>query len=269
MATASYREFTGRGADNYQRDFVPAIATPVSEELLRAARLRPGERVLDVACGTGLIARLAAEQVGPTGSVVGVDVAPDMIEVARSVPTRDGAHVDWRVGDACSLALEPEAFDAVLCQMGIMFMEDQPKATAEMRRVLVHGGRVVISAPGAIQPPFELMEEAIARHISPDLGLFVRAVFSMADPAQLASLLEGAGFSDVSAGVYHATLQLPAPDEFLWQYINLTPMGPIVADAPDEARARLEREVVETWRPFVSGGRTPVDQPMVLATGRA
>src|SRR6185503_5283148 len=126
MATASYREFTGRGADNYQRDFVPAIATPVSEELLRAARLRPGERVLDVACGTGLIARLAAEQVGPTGSVVGVDVAPDMIEVARSVPTRDGAHVDWRVGDSCSLALEPEAFDAVLCQMGIMFMEDQP-----------------------------------------------------------------------------------------------------------------------------------------------
>jgi hypothetical protein len=64
-------------------------------------------------------------------------------------------------------------------------------------------------------------------------------------------------------------LLLPAPDEFLWQYINLTPMGPIVAEAPEEARARLEREVVDTWRPFVSRGRTLVDQPMVLATGRA
>ena len=105
--------------------------------------------MLDVACGTGLIARLAAEQVGPTGSVVGVDVAPDMIEVARSVPTPDGADVEWRVGDAASLPLEPGAFDAALCQMGIMFMEDQPKAMAEMRRVLVHGGRVVVSAPRA------------------------------------------------------------------------------------------------------------------------
>jgi ubiquinone/menaquinone biosynthesis C-methylase UbiE len=269
MTTASYRKFTGRAADNYQRDFVPAIATPVSEELIRAARVRPGERVLDVACGTGLIARLAAEQVGSTGSVVGVDVAPDMIEVARSVPTPAEPHIDWRVGDACSLALEADAFDVVLCQMGIMFMEDQPAATAEMRRVLASGGRVVISTPGAMQPPFELMEQAIVRNISPELGAFLRAVFSMSDPDQLATLLDGAGFSDVSARVYRATLDLPAPEEFLWQYVNLTPMGPFVAGAPGEARAQLEREVVETWRPFVSGGRTPVAQPMVLATGRA
>ncbi len=84
MTTASYRRFTGTGAENYQRYFVPAIATPVSGELLRTAALGPGDRVLDVACGTGVIARLAAEQVGPTGSVTGIDVAPDMIDVARS-----------------------------------------------------------------------------------------------------------------------------------------------------------------------------------------
>ncbi len=268
MTRASYRQFTGSGADNYERDFVPAIATPVSEELLRAARLRPGERVLDVACGTGLIARLVAGQVGSTGSVVGIDLVPDMIDVARSVPTPEGTHVDWRVGDACSLPLEPDAFDAVLCQMGLMFMEDQPAATAEMRRVLVSGGRVAVSTPGAIQPPFELMERAIVRHIDPQLGVFVRAVFSMSHPDQVATLLEGAGFFDISARVYRTTLQLPVPEEFLWQYINLTPLGPLVAEAPPEARAQLEREVVETWRPFVSGGRTQVVQPMVLVTGR-
>ena len=78
----SYRQYSGIAAENYERFFVPAIARPVADDLLSAARLRSGERVVDVACGTGIIARLAAERVGPDGSVVGVDVAPDMIEVA-------------------------------------------------------------------------------------------------------------------------------------------------------------------------------------------
>jgi ubiquinone/menaquinone biosynthesis C-methylase UbiE len=268
MSSVSYRTFTGTGAENYQRYFVPAIATPVSADLLAAAALQPGEKVLDVACGTGVIARLAAEAVGPTGSVTGVDVAPDMIEVAKATTVPAGAAIEWHVSDAASLSFADETYDVALCQMGLMFMEDRAGALAELRRVMKPGGRVAINTPGTIQPPFELMEQAIVEHISADLGGFVRAVFSMPDPAGLATLLEEAGFADVTSSNPVTRFHLDAPAEFLWQYINLTPMGPFVAEASEEAKAAMERQVVEAWQPWVKDGKTPVDQPMALATGR-
>ena len=268
MSSVSYRTFTGTGAENYQRHFVPAIATPVSADLLATADLQPGERVLDVACGTGVIARLAAEAVGATGSVTGIDIAPDMIEVARSVAAPDGARIEWNVGDATALPDADGSYDVVLCQMGLMFVEDRPAALREMRRVLAPGGRLVINTPGTIQPMFELMEQAIVDHISPELGGFVRAVFSMHDPEAVAALLRDAGLRDVTSTVSTATFRLPGPAEFLWQYINLTPMGPFVAQAPEAAQSAMEEQVVEAWQPFVVDGVTPIDQPMVIASAR-
>jgi SAM-dependent methyltransferase len=268
MATLSYRDFTGTGAQNYERYFVPAIARPVSAGLLATADLDPGERVLDVACGTGLIARLAAEQVGPGGTVAGIDIAPDMIDVARAIPPPAGAAIEWHVGDAASLPFGEGLYDAVLCQMGLMFMSDRAGALAEMRRVLAPDGRVVVNTPGAIQPPFVVLEEAIVEHISADLGGFIRAVFSMHDPDAVAALLRDAGLRDVTATVSSVRLQLPAPAEFLWQYINLTPMGPLVAQAPEAARSAIERQALEAWQPYVNNGTIQVEQPMVVASGR-
>jgi SAM-dependent methyltransferase len=268
MGSVSFRNFTGTGAENYQRYFVPAIATPVSVDQLAAAALQPGERVLDVACGTGLIARLAAEKVGPTGAVTGIDIAPDMIDVAKAVPPPAGPHIEWHVGDATSLPFPDNSYDVVICQMGLMFMENRSTAIAEMRRVLTPGGRVAVSTPGRIQPPFELMEQALVDHISPQLGGFVRAVFSMHDPDAVAALLHGAGLDDVSSTVSTVTLDLPSPRDFLWQYINVTPMGPFVAQAPEAAQGAMEQQMVESCQPYVLDGGTRVAQPMVVATGR-
>jgi ubiquinone/menaquinone biosynthesis C-methylase UbiE len=267
MTSVSYRSFTGTAAENYERYFVPAIGTPVSADLLRTADLREGERVLDVACGTGLIARLAAERVGPAGSVTGIDIAPDMIDVARAVPAPAGASIEWHVGDAGSLPFPDDSYDVVLCQLGLMFMEDRQQAVAEMRRVLAPGGRLAVSTSGQIQPPFERMEQAIIDHISPELGGFVRAVFSMHDPDVVATLLRNVGLKDVSAEVSTAALRLPPPAEFLWQYINLTPMGQFVAQAPEDAQSAMEHQVVEQWQPWAIDGGTRFDQPMVIATG--
>ena len=266
MTSATYRNYSGTAAELYQSFFVPSIATPVSGELVRTAALQPGNRVLDVACGTGVITRAAAEQVGPTGSVTGIDVAPDMLAVAKTVPA-GGAPITWQEGDAASLPVPDELYDVALCQMGLMFIEDRAGAVRELHRVLTPGGRVVINTPGRIHPLFETMEQAITDNLDPGLGVFVRAVFSMHDPSVLANLLQEAGFSDVASKEYTATFDLPGPAEFLWDYINLTPMGTLVADAPHEAQAAMERQFVEAATPSVVNGRLPVEQPMALAWG--
>jgi ubiquinone/menaquinone biosynthesis C-methylase UbiE len=269
MSTVSYREFTGTAAENYQAHFVPAIATPVSEHLMEVAALEPGERVLDVACGTGAISRLAAAAVAPSGSVTGVDISPDMLDVAKHVGHTPDVPIAWTLGDAASLDLPDAAFDVVLCQMGLMFMDDRAAATGEMRRVLAEGGRVVCNTPGRIQPVFAALEEAIVEHIDPGLGAFVTAVFSLSEPEVVAELLRDGGFRDVTVSTYTAKFRLAPPEEFLWQYINLTPMQPFVARAPRAATDAMEREFAERVRPYVIDGATIVEQPMVIATSRA
>lgn len=267
MTSATYRSYTGSGAELYQSFFVPAIATPVSGELLAAANLVGGQRVVDVACGTGVVTRAAAERVGATGTATGVDLAPDMLEVARRTPA-GGSPIEWYQADAAMLPLPDGSYDVALCQMGLMFMDDKPGAIAELHRVLAPGGRVVLNTPGRIQPLFQAMEQAIVEHINPDLGAFVSAVFSMHDPAALATMLRAAGFDDVGSKEYVVRFTLPGPAEFLWNYINLTPMGPLVAQAPDNAKTAMERDVVEAWNPHVVDGRTEIDQPMALAWGQ-
>ncbi|MDH3225632.1 MAG: methyltransferase domain-containing protein [Thermoleophilia bacterium] len=266
MTSTTYRDDSSSGAELYERFFVPGIATPVSGELIATGDLRGGERVIDIACGTGVIARAAADQVGAAGTVTGVDAAPDMLEVARATAAR-GAPIQWHEADAASLPLSDESYDVAFCQMGLMFMRDKPGAVAEMHRVLAPGGRVVLNTPGRVQPPFEVMERAIREHINPDLGAFVSAVFSMPDPAVLAAMLRDAGFRDVSSKEYVVRLNLPDPAVFLWNYINLTPMGPLVAEAPEDARDAMEAQVVEALDPHVVDGRVPIDQPMALAWG--
>jgi SAM-dependent methyltransferase len=264
----SYRHYSGTAAGNYERYFVPAIARPVATDLLRAADLQPGERVLDVACGTGVIARLAAEQVGSTGMVVGVDVAPDMIEVARTASAAAGLAIEWQEGDAASLPLPDDSFDVVLCQMGLMLFADKPGALSEMRRVLASGGRVALNTPGTINRPMDILAEGLARHINPDLAGFVHAVFSMDDPRVHEGLLRDAGLDDVEANVVTTTLHLPPPREFMWQYINFTPLGTFVSQSPETAQAALEDDVVGQWQAFLEESDGEVDQPMVIATAR-
>ena len=258
------KAYGGNPPANYERFFVPAIGAPLAADLIRLAALRPGERVLDVACGTGVVARLASQQVGAAGTVAGLDVNPGMLAVARSA-TPPGMPIEWHEASAEAMPLPDASFDVVLCQMGLQFMPDKHAALREMRRVLVRDGRLSLSVPGPTPRLFTVMGEALARHIGAEAVGFVNHVFSLHDTAEIQNLVGGAGFHDVSVQSATKPLRLPAPEEFLWQYVHSTPLAGAVAQVDDDRRGSLERDVVAQWQEFVND-RALVLQVRIVAT---
>jgi SAM-dependent methyltransferase len=139
----SFEAYGGSAPENYERYSVPAIGAPLAVDLVEVAALGDGDRVLDVASGTGIVPRLAAARVGPGGTVSGLDINSGMLAVARSA-TPQGLAIDWH--DASAEAM-PLATNAVLCQMALQFFPDKVAALREMRRVLSPGGRLVVNLP--------------------------------------------------------------------------------------------------------------------------
>lgn len=185
----------------YEQILVPAVVEPLSKKVIALAAPRPGERVLDLACGTGAVARAVAPIVGAAGAVVGVDVLPGMLAVARSLPAPDGATVEWVEADAGETGLPDASFDLVICQQGLQFFSDRGAAVAEVLRVLAPGGRFVAAVWQAVerQPFWKGFTAVEARNLAP-LGLApedVTVPFSFGDAAALRTLLEKAGFERV------------------------------------------------------------------------
>ncbi|MGQ4659492.1 methyltransferase domain-containing protein [Lysobacter sp. F6437] len=264
-AQTSRSAYGGSPPANYERYFVPAIGAPLATDLVRLAALQPGERVLDVACGTGVVARLASPQVGVSGRITGLDVNPGMLAVARSATPADMA-IEWHEASAEAMPFPDASFDVVLCQMGLQFMTDKPAALGEMRRVLMPGGRLLLNVPGPTPQLFAIMGEALARHASGDAAGFVDQVFSLHDTAQIQSLVAGAGFHDISVQAETRSLRLPAPEAFLWQYVHGTPLAGAVDQMDDDRRSALEHDVVIKWQRFVKDRALVLQVRITVAT---
>ncbi len=187
-------------AQLYERHVVPGKFTPWAQDLIGRARpIGPADRVLDLGCGTGIVARKLRERLGGAARIVGVDANPGMLAHARELCPE----VDWREGNAMTLPFDDAAFDIVFCQEMLQFVPDRPAAVREILRVLSPGGRLLLSTwrARAEQPLYEAIGQVAERH----LGSAVDKRFSFGDDAELRRLLVDAGFADVRVDVVTIT----------------------------------------------------------------
>lgn len=240
-------------AETYESYFVPAMSDPFTCLLLEIAAPLHGERVLDVACGTGSVARQVAPLVGPSGTVVATDINPGMLAVARSLPVPAGASIKWLEGDSIPLDMPDDAFDLVLCQQGLQFFPDRSSAAHGMYRVLAKGGRAVISVWQALRkhPVYRTLFEEAARHLGVPLSA-LDVSFSLYDPDRLRRLLVDAGFQRVMIEPRSLMVRLPEPARFVYLTIaGAATSVPAVANLDPAARDELVKAIGKRARAAV------------------
>ena len=180
-------------AETYEREWVPAMLQEWAEHTTDAAQVEMGHEVLDVGCGTGVVARECLRRVGDAGKVTGLDLSDAMLTVARRIEPQ----IDWRKGEAGSLPFADESFDRAVSQFALMFFPDRSQAVREIWRVLKGNGRIAVTVAGAISdsPAYEVLAELI-RPVDPS---YLDQRFSLGDPDEALNIFR-------SAGVDHATV---------------------------------------------------------------
>lgn len=246
-------QLRGSAAELYEQYAVRYLLGPWAPGLVDLAALAPGERVLDLACGTGVVARLAAAKVGRTGHVTGLDLNAGMLTVARSMPAPHGTRITWVEGSALALSLPDDSFDVIVCQQGLQFFPDQLAALREMHRVLVPGGRALLSVWKSAGPYNLAVGEALERDVDAQTAARYRASRMVPNSEELHRLLVDAGFQTVQIRSQLMTIRLPALEAFVLGHLAATPVAGAVAALSDEKRAVLARHVRLSLQSYAEG----------------
>lgn len=250
----------------YEDLHVRALFAEWVDPVLDAASVGPGQRVLDVACGTGVLARGASGRVGTSGYVAGLDPGPGMLAVAAELDPG----IDWREGLAGSLPFDDASFDAVVSQFGIMFFPDRTEAVREMLRVLPPEGRLAVAVWDALErtPAYDVEVRLLERTAGQDAADALRAPFVLGDPDALKSIFREAGAGSVVVTTRMGTGDFPSVRSMV--EADLRGWLPIMGvDLPEELILQILEEAEEVLASFVtSEGRVVFDSPAHIVSAK-
>jgi ubiquinone/menaquinone biosynthesis C-methylase UbiE len=270
MSERSGWQLTGGSAvEASERYLMSTFGYAWTQGLVQLAAPQEGDRLLDVACGTGPVARQAAPFVGSTGRVVGLDINAGMLEVARSMPNPEGIAVEWREGNATSLPFQNASFDIVCCSQGLQFFPDRVAALGEMFRVLAPVGRLALAVWRGIehQPFYSALADALERYVDPEAAASLRAAFTLAHADQLRALIAGAGFRDIRIRIRSRLTRYPSLPEYVLGYLSGTPMAGAVTALDETTRTAMVEHVCSTLRDYVDddGMAAPWEAHLAIA----
>jgi len=241
MAEQQHEAFVGSVPPNYDRYLGPLLFHTLADDLASRLPVTPGMRVLEVACGTGIVSERLRRRLGGQGTLVATDLNEAMIAHARGRLPED-QRLEWRQADGTSLPFPDRAFDAVVCQFGLMFFPDKAAGAREAWRVLRPGGLYLFNVWDAIErnPVARITHETLAARFPDDPPQFYRVPFSLHDAGTVRGLLDGAGFVDVRSVPVDAVGESPSAAEAAIGVIEGNPViGPIASRGPAEVADTL------------------------------
>lgn len=254
-----------KAAPLYERYWQDQLA-PARERLFALASLRPGEHVLDVACGTGLVTFPAAEAVTPRGRVVGTDISDAMVQAVRAEAARRGlAHVTAERTDAESLELPAQSFDVVLCALGLMYVPDPRLALRRSLDVLKPGGRVVAAVWGARRncgwaEIFPIVDARVQSEVCP-------MFFHLGTGDRLAQTAADAGFTDVTSERISGTLRYASADEAVGAAFAGGPVALAYSRFDDKVREEAHAEYLASIEAYRAGAGYEIPGEFVVMRG--
>lgn len=245
---------TPEQAELYESQFVPGVFAEWAPRVVAYAGVAPGDHVLDVACGTGIVARVAADAAGPDGAVTGVDLNPAMLGVAR----RLRPELTWRHGAAEALPLSDHSVDVTTCQMAMMFFADRAAAWREMARVTRRRVAVVVPASIDDQPAYSLLTEVVRRHAGDAGAALLMTYWSAGDLERLTAEAVAGGLSEVQTTTVLGTAVFDSVDAFVATEVEGSPLVDRI-DAPTYARIRSDAaEALAAYVDEVGAVRAPL-----------
>jgi ubiquinone/menaquinone biosynthesis C-methylase UbiE len=261
-------QMSNSAAENYEKIPVRYILGPWAHGLVEASGLQGDERVLDLACGTGVVTRAAAARLGPTGHITGLDLNEGMLDVAKTIAVSGSGRVDWARGSALEIDEADATFDLVLCQQGLQFFPDKAKAVSETYRVLNAGGRICFSVWAGAGPYNEAVAAAISEHIDDATAQQYLTTRKVPDADTLQSLFLNAGFKDIQVKREEKRIRLPDIENFVLAHLLGTPISEALAALPESRLSALARSTVERVAVYADGQDVVVPDSihLILAT---
>lgn len=261
----------GSAAEMYERNMVPAIFEPFATDLLGHANLTQGEKVLDVACGTGVVSRLAWPYIAPSGRIVGLDVNAGMLEVARDASRDLAANIEWTEGNVSEMPVSDREFDIVICQHGLQYFPDRSAALKEIHRVLGERGRLILSVwrPVKFNPGHAVFADVLEHRINAEAAATRRAPFKLSDRNELRALVTDAGFNDTVVCLTTRVARFASAEAMIRIMMAGTPLGAAMDNSDPEVFQTVIDEVTEGLSEYMDDLGLAIPMQAWIVTAKA